>query len=113
MVKLTEMSTNYHDALLHQPPQAGPLNAPHLIHFAPKAREGVRSQQILIDLESDQGQVLFANNPITMLKGRFDKALQDTEGTNRHKTRPSPTSGTVCQDMDFSEKYELGLKEKS
>ena len=44
-VKLTEMSTNYCDAMLHQPAQVWPLNAPHTMHFSPrlKAREGVRS----------------------------------------------------------------------
>jgi len=88
-VKLTETSTNYRDALLRQPPQAGPLNAPHLSHFTPrlKAREGIKSWQILIDFEGEQGQVPFLDDPITVLKGRLDKALQDNKDPNRHKTR--------------------------
>ena len=88
-VKLTEPSTNYCDALLHQPAQARPLNSPRTVHFAPrlKGREGVRSQQILIGFESDQGLIPFTDDPITMLKGRFDKALQDIEDANGHKTR--------------------------
>ena len=88
-VKLTETSTNYCDALLCQPAQAGPHNPPCTVYFPPrlKAREGVRSRQILIDFESDQGLIPFADDPITMLKGRFDKALQDIEDANRHKTR--------------------------
>ena len=88
-VKLTETSTNYHDTLLRQPAQVRPLNTPCTVHFAPrlKAREGVRSRQILIDFESDQGLILFADDPITVLKGRFNKALQDIEDANGHKTR--------------------------
>ena len=89
MVKLTKTSTNYRNALLRQPPQAGPLNALRSIHFTPrlKAREGVRSQQILIDFKSNQGLVPFANDPITVLKGRFNKALYHIEDANGHKTR--------------------------
>ena len=88
-VKLTEMSTSYRETLLHQPAQAWPLNATHSMHFSPrlKAREGVRSQQILVDFKSDQGLVPFADDPITMLKGKLDKELQDIKDVNGHKTR--------------------------
>ena len=52
-VKLTEMSTNYHNAL-------------HFTHLTPrlKAREGIKSWQGLVDFESDQGQVPFTDNPL-------------------------------------------------
>ena len=93
-VKLTETSTNYRNALLHQPAQAGLHNPPCTVYFAPrlKAREGVRSRQF----ESDQGLIPFADDPITMLKGRFNKALQDIEGANGHKTRAVSASGMAA-----------------
>ena len=77
------------------------------MHFAPrlKAREGVRSQQILIDFKSDQGLIPFADNPITVLKGRFNKALQDIEDANGYKTRAVShlRNGGILMELDSEE----------
>ena len=77
------------------------------MHFAPrlKAREGVRSRQILIDFESDQGLIPFADDPITMLKGRFNKALQDIEDVNGHKTRAFSRlrNSSILMELDSKE----------
>ena len=40
-----------------------------------------------MDFNSDQGQAPFSDDPIMVLKGKFNEALQDDEGVSRHKTR--------------------------
>ena len=88
-VKLAETSTNYRNALLHQPSQAGPPSIPCFPHLAPrlKAREGIKSRQVLVDFDSGQWQAPFSDDSIVMLQGRFDGALQGDEGASGHKTR--------------------------
>lgn len=89
--KLAETSTNYRDALLRHPPQPGPPNPPLLPHLPSrlKAREGIKSRQVLVELERElgTGQVPFADESIAALKSRIDRALRDGEPSTEHKTR--------------------------
>ena len=107
MVKLAEMSTNYCDALLHQPSQAGLPSIPRFPHLAPrlKAREGIKSRQILVDFDSGQGQAPFSDDSIAMLKGRFNGVLQGDEGVSGHKTRAVSRlrNGSVLMELDSEE----------
>ena len=106
-VKLAETSTHYRDALLCQPPQVGPHSIPRLPHLTPrlKAREGIKSRQVLVDFNSGQGQAPFSDDSITTLKGRFDRALQGDEGVSGHKTRAVSRlrNGSVLMELDSEE----------
>ena len=63
------------------------------------------SRQILVDFDSDQGQALFSDDPIMVLKGKFDEALQDDEGASGHKTRVVShlRNGGVLMELDSKE----------
>ena len=90
-VKLAETSTNYCNALFGGPTQSGPPNPPTLPHLPPrlKAREGIKSRQVLVELACDQGtgQVPLADKSITALKSGIDGMLQAGEPPNAYKTR--------------------------
>ena len=107
MVKLAEMSTNYCNALLCQPPQVGPHSVPCLPHLTPrlKAREGIKSRQILVDFDCGLGQAPFSDDSITTLKGRFDGALQGDKGASGYKTRAVSwlQNGGVLMELDSEE----------
>ena len=107
MVKLAETSTKYHDALLRQPSQASLPSIPRFPHLAPrlKAREGIKSRQVLVDFDSGQGQAPFSNNSIVMLKGRFNGELQGDKGMGKHKTRAVSQlrNGSVLMELDSEE----------
>src|SRR6266481_986303 len=91
MVKLSETSSKYHDALLCPAAQTGPLSTLHFSHFPPrlKAREGIKARQVLVDMASDQvtGQVPLAGESVANLKGKVNKVLLDSEDMNEYKTR--------------------------
>jgi hypothetical protein len=109
-IKLTETTTKYRDALLRQKPQSSSSHMPGYMGLSPrlKAREGIKTRQVLIDINQSQGEdaALLEGESISSLKAKIDEALSDcNEGTHTHRTKAITRlrNGGILAELDSEE----------
>ena len=81
--KLTASATRYRNAVAGPAPQQQAQgDGPYLRQFNPrlKARQGLRSRQVLIDIDDAEELAVFRRESIMWIKDKVDKALAESKG---------------------------------